>query len=60
MKVLKKMIKPKMRMINVRMTKEEETSLKDNAKLYANGNISAWIRYITVHGKPLKSDLANG
>ena len=60
MKVLKKMIKPKQRMINFRATEEEEKLIKDNAKLFAKGNISMWIRYITVHGKPHKSDLANG
>jgi len=54
------MIKPKLRMINFRATPEEEKLIKDKANLFANGNISAWIRYITVHGKPLKSDLANG
>lgn len=41
------------RLLTIRVTESEYRAIKDNANKYANGNMSAWIRYSALNMIPL-------
>lgn len=43
--------------INLLVTKEELAEIRSNAKKFAGGNVSAWIRYAARKLLPRKEDL---
>lgn len=60
-KVLKTIAKSKesiRRLVNFKANNEELEAIKKNADLYADGNLSEWVRYASINFKPSKKDLA--
>jgi hypothetical protein len=49
--------KPKKTLINLKVTDVELRLIKDKAKKYTNGNISAWMRYASSQLNPKKKDV---
>lgn len=45
------------KLINFKATEEEEKAILANAKKYAGGNMSAWIRFASQNFIPKASDL---
>lgn len=43
--------------IHVKVTDEVKNALQENANLYANGNLSEWLRFAGLHFKPGKEHL---
>ena len=43
--------------INVKVSREDLRALQENADLYADGNLSAWLRYAGQHYVPKASEL---
>lgn len=42
------------KLINLKAADEERAALQAKADKYANGNLSAWLRYAGLHHKPTK------
>lgn len=57
MTALKILAREKTTTINLKMTAKEKAELERKAKLYANGNLSAWLRYAGLHLVPSKKEL---
>lgn len=49
-------MKPKLKMIAIKMSRLEYAELKFAAELYAKGNLSAWLRHAGRHYQPKKSE----
>lgn len=56
MKILKKM-KARQKLINFKVSESEYESIQEKADEFANGNVSAWIRFATIHLSPSADDL---
>lgn len=58
MATIKSAAKPKRKtMMNFKVTDAEEKKIKEQAKKFANGNVSEWMRYSAMNLKPKKSDM---
>lgn len=57
MAILKSLDKEKRKLRNVLADTAEWASIKKNAKKYANGNVSGWIREAAMNYVPKKSEL---
>ncbi len=44
-------------LLNFRCTPEEKDMMKKNADKFADGKLSAWIRYAAIHSKPNRKHL---
>lgn len=42
--------------LNVKLSKKEKKAMEQNAKRFANGNLSLWLRYAGVNYVPRRSD----
>ena len=49
--------RPKTKLRNFKTTDAEWTAIRANAKKYANGNLSLWLRYAGMNHIPRKKDL---
>ncbi len=49
--------KPEKLMVNFSATEAEKKAIQALADKYADGNLSAWLRYAALHCKPAKGDL---
>lgn len=47
----------KMTLLNLKVTAEERKALVQNAKKFAKGNLSLWLRYSGLNHVPRKKDL---
>lgn len=47
----------KRRLINLKANREERNAIKANAKKFARGNVSEWVRYAAINFKPRSEDL---
>lgn len=45
------------RMMNVKLTEDEFSRIFSNARKFAGGNISAWVRYAAMNLAPKQGDL---
>ncbi len=41
----------------IKMTAEELAAIQANADMYADGNVSQWIRWAAIHCRPTKRQL---
>lgn len=44
-------------LINVKVTPDEERRIRANAKRFAKGNLSAWLRWASMKHRPSPSEL---
>jgi hypothetical protein len=49
--------KPKLKLMNFKVSAEDIAAIKRKAKLHAGGNISTWIRYASTQLTPKKKDI---
>lgn len=49
--------KPKLILINLKVTSEELQLIRQKAKAFTKGNSSAWVRYAATQLSPRKKDL---
>lgn len=47
----------RVRLLNIKVTKLEESYIRMKAEKFAEGNMSEWIRYAAINFKPVSSDL---
>lgn len=47
----------KMVLLNVKVTIAEKRQILLSAKKFANGNMSAWLRFASMNHKPARADL---
>lgn len=50
--------KEKLTLINVKVTKAEKAAIQRRARMYADGNVSEWLRYAGSELSPRKKDIA--
>lgn len=50
-----KIVKTELKMLNLKISDKDRAKLLRAAKLYAKGNMSAWLRYAGSHYIPKKS-----
>lgn len=55
MKKKMKKAKPTLYLLNIKISDKELRVLKNKAKLYAGGNLSAWLRYCGANHRPAKT-----
>lgn len=44
------------RIVNIKTSRADRKALKDQAAKYADGNLSAWMRYAGLHHKPKRGE----
>lgn len=55
---IKKPAKEKSPLVNFKASPKELRALNSNAKKYANGNLSLWLRHAGTHYVPKRKDLS--
>ena len=55
-KTLSKDDRELLKIVNLKVSSKDRSGLVKNAKRYAGGNLSAWLRYAGLHFTPAKSE----
>lgn len=50
--------KPKLKLINLKVSPDDIKAIRAKAKKFTNGNISSWIRYAATQLTPKKKDVS--
>ena len=58
-KILKGLVKEKRKVQNFKAKDSEISTIKANAKKYADGNVAHWIRHAAMNYKPRAEELSN-
>lgn len=56
-KVLKSLKKKKRDQLNIRVDADERSLIRENAKKFARGDVTKWIKYASMHLEPRPEDL---
>jgi hypothetical protein len=55
--ILKKLVKEKTILINIKIRPSELKKIRENAEAWAGGNLSEWLRFAGIRHKPSREEL---